>query len=39
MFHWLEKNPFFFTVVFLLVFSIAGLVEILPDFGKASRPT
>ena len=39
MFHWLEKNPFFFTVVFLLVFSIAGLVEILPDFAKASRPT
>lgn len=38
MFHWLEKNPFFFTVVFLLVFSIAGLVEILPDFAKASRP-
>ena len=39
MFHWLEKNPFFFTVVFLVVFSIAGLVEILPDFAKASRPT
>lgn len=39
MFHWLERNPFFFTVAFLLVFSIAGLVEILPDFAKASRPT
>lgn len=38
MFNWLEKNPFFFTVVFLLVFSIAGLVEILPDFAKTSRP-
>lgn len=38
MFAWLEKNPFFFTVVFLGVFSIAGLVEILPDFVKASRP-
>lgn len=38
MFHWLEKNPFFFTVAFLVVFSIAGLVEILPDFAKASRP-
>lgn len=38
MFSWLEKNPFFFTVAFLLVFSIAGLVEILPDFIKSSRP-
>lgn len=38
MFSWLEKNPFFFTVAFLLVFSIAGLVEILPDFVKSSRP-
>lgn len=38
MFNWLEKNPFFFTVAFLLVFSIAGLVEILPNFAKTSRP-
>ena len=38
MFSWLEKNPFFFTVAFLVVFSIAGLVEILPDFAKSSRP-
>lgn len=38
MFNWLEKNPFFFTVAFLIVFSIAGLVEILPDFLKSSRP-
>ncbi|RDU65624.1 cytochrome-c oxidase, cbb3-type subunit II [Helicobacter sp. MIT 14-3879] len=38
MFSWLERNPFFFTVAFLLVFSIAGLVEILPDFAKTSRP-
>ncbi|PAF52305.1 cytochrome-c oxidase, cbb3-type subunit II [Helicobacter sp. 13S00477-4] len=38
MFNWLEKNPFFFTVAFLFVFSIAGLVEILPDFVKGSRP-
>lgn len=38
MFSWLEKNPFFFTVAFLIVFSIAGLVEILPDFSKSSRP-
>jgi cytochrome c oxidase cbb3-type subunit 2 len=39
MFSWLEKNPFFFTVAFLGVFSIAGLVEILPEFAQASRPT
>lgn len=37
-FHWLERNPFFFTVMVLVLFSIAGLVEILPDFAKASRP-
>lgn len=38
MFNWLERNPFFFTLAFLGVFSIAGLVEILPDFVKTSRP-
>lgn len=38
MFSWLERNPFFFTIVFLCVFAIAGLVEILPDFVKTSRP-
>lgn len=38
MFSWLEKNPFFFTIVFLCVFAVAGLVEILPDFVKTSRP-
>ncbi|MDE6885976.1 MAG: cytochrome-c oxidase, cbb3-type subunit II [Helicobacteraceae bacterium] len=38
MFNWLEKNPFFFTVAFLLVFSVAGLVEILPGFAKTARP-
>ncbi|PAF46377.1 cytochrome-c oxidase, cbb3-type subunit II [Helicobacter sp. 12S02634-8] len=38
MFSWLEKNPFFFTVAFLFVFSIAGLVQIVPDFMKSSRP-
>ncbi|RAX56873.1 cytochrome-c oxidase, cbb3-type subunit II [Helicobacter monodelphidis] len=38
MFHFLEKNPFFFTVAVLVLFSIAGLVEILPDFAKASKP-
>ena len=38
MFSWLERNPFFFTVAFILVFSIAGLVEILPGFAKTARP-
>lgn len=38
MFSWLEKNPFFFTVAFLCAFSIAGLVQIIPDFRKSSQP-
>ncbi|PAF45356.1 cytochrome-c oxidase, cbb3-type subunit II [Helicobacter sp. 11S02629-2] len=38
MFAWLERNPFFFTLAFVVVFSIAGLVQILPDFAKSSRP-
>ncbi len=38
MFHWLEKNPFLFAVAVFVVFSIAGLVDILPHFAKASRP-
>lgn len=38
MFHWLEKNPFFFSLAFIGVFSIAGLVEILPGFAKTARP-
>ena len=38
MFNWLERNPFFFTIAFLCVFAVAGLVEILPDFVKTSRP-
>ena len=39
MFNFLEKNPFFFTVAFLAVFSIAGLVELIPNFSKSARPT
>jgi len=39
MFHWLEKNPFFFTVVVFVVVAFAGLIEILPDFAKQSQPT
>ncbi|NWF65861.1 MAG: cytochrome-c oxidase, cbb3-type subunit II [Campylobacterales bacterium] len=38
MFHWLEKNPFFFAVGVFLVISFAGLIEIVPDFAQASRP-
>jgi cytochrome c oxidase cbb3-type subunit 2 len=38
MFHWLERNPFFFAVGVFLVISYAGLVEILPNFVQASRP-
>jgi cytochrome c oxidase cbb3-type subunit 2 len=38
MFHWLEKHPFFFSVVLFLTIAFAGLVEILPNFAEASRP-
>jgi len=37
-FHWLEKNPFFFSVMIGLVISFAGLLEIVPNFAKAARP-
>jgi len=38
MFHWLEKNPFFFAVGVFLVIAFAGLIEIVPNFAQASRP-
>ena len=38
MFHWLEKNPFFFAVAVFLTVAFAGLVEILPNFAEQSRP-
>ena len=38
MFHWLEKNPFFFAVGVFVVIAFAGLVEILPNFAEQSRP-
>ena len=38
MFHWLEKNPFFFAVAVFVVISFAGLIEIVPNFAEASRP-
>jgi cytochrome c oxidase cbb3-type subunit 2 len=39
MFHWLEKRPFFFAVAVFVVIAFAGLVEIVPNFAKASQPT
>lgn len=38
MFHWLEKNPFFFASAVSIVISFAGLIEIVPNFAKAGRP-
>ena len=38
MFHWLEKNPFFFAVGVFVVVAYAGLIEILPNFAEAARP-
>ncbi|RRS31858.1 MAG: peptidase S13 [Epsilonproteobacteria bacterium (ex Lamellibrachia satsuma)] len=38
MFHWLEKNPFFFAVGVFLVIAFAGLVTILPNFAESARP-
>lgn len=38
MFHWLEKNPFFFAVGVFVVIAYAGIVEILPDFAERARP-
>jgi len=39
MFHWLEQRPFFFAVALFLTIAFAGIIEILPDFAKASQPT
>ena len=38
MFHWLEKNPFFFTVAIFIVISFAGLIMIVPNFVQQSQP-
>ena len=38
MFHFLERNPFLFTVFLFITVAFAGVIEILPDFAKASRP-
>lgn len=38
MFHWLERNPFFFAVGVFLVIAYAGIVTILPDFMNSAQP-
>ena len=38
MFHWLEKNPFFFAVGVFVVIAYAGIVTVLPDFMESARP-
>ena len=38
MFHWLEKNPFFFVLLVIGMISFAGLIELIPSFMKNSRP-
>ncbi|MDF1874143.1 cytochrome-c oxidase, cbb3-type subunit II [Sulfurimonas sp. SAG-AH-194-I05] len=38
MFHWLEKNPFFFALAVFVTIAFAGLVEIVPNFAQQSRP-
>lgn len=39
MFHWFEQRPFFFAVLVFIFISFAGIIEIIPDFAKQSRPT
>lgn len=38
MFHWLERNPFFFAVGVFVVIAYAGIIEILPHFAESARP-
>ncbi len=38
MFHFLERNPFLFTVVVFVVVAFAGVIEVLPSFAKSSQP-
>lgn len=39
MFHWFEQRPFFFAVLVFIFVSFAGIIEVIPDFAKQSRPT
>ena len=38
MFHWFEQRPFFFAVLVFLFVAFAGIIEVIPDFAKQSRP-
>ena len=38
MFHWFEQRPFFFAVLVFVFISFAGIIEVIPDFAKQSRP-
>jgi len=38
MFHFLEKNPFLFTVMVFVTVAFAGVITVLPDFAKSSQP-
>jgi len=38
MYHFLERNPFLFTVVLFVTVAWAGIVTVLPDFAKSSQP-
>ena len=37
-FRWLERNPFFMAAWISIVITVAGLIEIVPDFANAARP-
>jgi cytochrome c oxidase cbb3-type subunit 2 len=39
MFHWFEQRPFFFAVLVFIFLAFAGIIEVIPDFAKQSRPT
>ena len=39
MFHWLEKNPFFFALGVFVTIAFAGMVEIIPNFAQSARPS
>lgn len=38
MFHWFEQRPFFFAVLVFIFVAFAGIIEIIPDYAKQSRP-
>ena len=38
MFHFLERNPFLFTVFLFITVAWAGIIEILPSFAEGAQP-